>query len=125
MFCVYKLENNRGEVYYGKTNNPKARWTNHRNGNAICNSRILWKDDGVVNDMEILEWFNNEGDALQREKELIINNNCVNLRGKYTKSERDKIYYYKDHAATLEKRRLYRQTEEAKKTKKDKTICLF
>jgi len=96
MFWVYKLQNNRGEIYYGMSKNPKARWLAHRNGTSRCNSYILWKDDGVVEDIEILEKFDNEELALEREKELIRNNNCVNISGKYTKQEQSKLYYEKN-----------------------------
>jgi predicted GIY-YIG superfamily endonuclease len=119
MFCVYRLQNDRGQLYFGKTNNPKDRWKHHRNGNAKCTSGILWEDGGIVNDIEVLEWFDTEELALQREKELIRNNNCVNIRGKYTRQELNKRFYYKDHAATLEKRRLYDQTEERKQKKRE------
>jgi predicted GIY-YIG superfamily endonuclease len=93
MFCVYKLENNRGQVYFGKTNNPKERLKKHRYNSNKCTSQVLWQDDGIVDDIEVLDWFETEELALQRETELIRNNNCVNLLGnRGTKQEQNKAY---------------------------------
>ena len=93
MFCVYKLENDRGEIYFGMTKDPKTRWYKHSNGNAKCTSGILWEDGGIVDDIQVLYWFETEQLALEREKELIQNNNCVNHIGnRRTKKEQNKIY---------------------------------
>ena len=118
MFCVYKLENNRGEVYYGITKDPKVRWHGHRAINNNCSSSILWKDDGIVNDIEVLEWFDTEELAIEREKELIRNNNCVNVQGKRTRKEQyiayHKVYDKKNKERKSAYMKEYREKNKAK-----------
>jgi predicted GIY-YIG superfamily endonuclease/ribosomal protein S27E len=93
MYCVYQLQNDRGQVYFGITKDPKERFWKHRTFKYNnCTSVILWENGGVVDDIEPLYWFETEQLALEREKELIRNNICVNIAGKYTRQEQMKRF---------------------------------
>jgi len=111
MYCVYKLENNRGEVYYGMSKDPKRRLKEHRRKSEGSKSKFLWQNNGVVDDMEILDWFDNKEDCHKREKELIQNNNCVNLKGKYTTQ---KEYYEKNKEEITAKTKQYYEKNKEK-----------
>ena len=97
MYCVYQLKNDRGQVYFGITKDPKARLRQHRSNINDCTSGILWKDGGIVDDIKILEWFDTEDLALEREKDLIRNNICVNLKGNRGTRKEQKSAHSKKH----------------------------
>jgi predicted GIY-YIG superfamily endonuclease len=80
-YCVYKLENDKNELYFGMTKNPDRRWLGHMQNardDGTCSSKKLWYDSSCVVGMYELEWFETEEEAHEREKELIQGNNCVN-----------------------------------------------
>jgi len=115
MYCVYQLKNDRGEVYYGMTKDPKGRLQKHRVFNYnYCTSVILWEDGGVVDDIEVLDWFDTEELALEREKELIRNNNCVNIIGKYTRQEQKKMYRENNKEQILASEKKFRENNKEK-----------
>lgn len=106
-YCVYKLENDRNELYFGMTKNPDKRWIDHMinaRNNRSCSSKRLWYDDNAVIQMhDEYEWFETEQEAHEREKELIQNNNCVNVtKYDYDKKAHSKEYYQKNKEATLQ-----------------------
>ena len=128
-YCVYKLENDKGELYYGMTKRPDRRWLDHMKNarnDRTCSSKKLWYDDTAEVGMYELEWFETEEEAHEREKYLIQNNNCVN-KVKYDfdmqsyQKEYKKEYYEKNKGMILQKEKEYRDNNKEKI--KEKIVC--
>jgi len=74
-FCVYRIRHIPTDVtiYIGKTNNPKKRWNNHRNGKKDPLLLDYMASHGGVNDYELvpLLWVPSEAVAYRKEREII------------------------------------------------------
>ena len=115
MYCVYKLTDKNGLVYYGSTDNPSIRLTNHRStGDQSCSRKM----DRYSIKMDIMEEdIATKQEALWRERFYFDNNECINENKPITSEEEKKDYmkvyqkkYHKEYqqrAYVKEKQRAY------------------
>jgi hypothetical protein len=122
---VYKLENDKGELYFGISKKINKRWNSHMHNarhDGRCSSKRLWYDDTAVVGMEELEWFEIEEEAHKREVELIKNNNCVNDR-KYTFDSKAYTKQYNKKRKEHHKKYLQEQREVINAKSRQKIVC--
>jgi len=138
-YCVYKLENDKNELYFGMTKSPNKRWSDHMKNardNGTCSSKKLWYDGDTVVAMQELEWFDTKEEAHEREKELIQSNNCVNKlkydfdyktykkeyleKNKEVNAQYHKEYREKNKEVIAEKRKEYDEKNKVKISEKKK-----
>lgn len=82
-YCVYQLTSSNGLVYFGKTSKPERRKYQHDVGHGQCTSKKLYADNGVV-EMKVLDTFDENYLALEKERYYINNYACVNQNDKGT-----------------------------------------
>ena len=87
---IYKLIcSETGDCYFGSTVDPKKRYLSHIKKNNGCSSKKL-----ISPKMEIMEIvYGTKNDLLLKEKNYILNNNCVNKN--VPKRTSKELYEYK------------------------------
>ena len=91
MYCVYKLTDKNGLVYYGSSDNPNNRFSKHKSSSNSCCSK---KMDIYSMKMEIMEEdIATENEALWRERGYFDNNECINENRPILSQEEREMYY--------------------------------
>ena len=70
MYYVYFLQNAKGEIYFGSTNNLKRRLQEHNSGHSPHTKGSLWR-------LPYYEAYSNESDARNREIQLKNHGNAL------------------------------------------------
>ena len=124
MYCVYQLQNDKNEIYFGMTKNVNKRWLKHMKDareDGDCSSKKLWYDDNTVVEMHELEWFESKDDCHEREIYLIQNNNCVNaVKYDFDAKAYTNEYYENNKGQILQKMKEYRQQNKEAISQKSK-----
>ena len=92
MYCIYKLTDKNGLVYYGSSNNPDVRLKRHKSNYNDCCS---WKMDRDSVEMDIMEYgIATQEEAFWRERYYMDNNECINEKRPILSEEERANYMY-------------------------------
>jgi len=112
MYCVYKLTDKNGLVYYGSTENPDERLKHHKYGEHSC-SNNLDKDSMEMN--IIVRSITTRRRALWVERHQIEHNECVNFNKPILDTREGELIRKKAKEAKEEKKKLKNETVAEKK----------
>jgi predicted GIY-YIG superfamily endonuclease len=109
MYCVYKLTDKNGLVYYGSTDNPERRFSEHKSNYNSCCSRKMDIDSVEMDIMK--EDIATKEEALWIERDYFENNECINENRPIISQEEREIlyrkYYYDNREERKRKQRNY------------------
>ena len=106
MYSVYKLTDKNGLVYYGSTDNPERRFSEHKSSryNSCCSRKM---DSDSIEMYILKEGIATENEALWIERDYFENNECVNANRPIITEEELKIMrreYYDNNKEECHKR---------------------
>ena len=92
MYCIYKLTDKNGLVYYGSTDNPERRFSEHKSSryNSCCSRKM---DSDSIEMYILKEGIATENEALWIERDYFENNECVNANRPILSQEEREMYY--------------------------------